>query len=521
MTQKLQDPMNELLAIKVHQWLADWDQVDFNPNQHRRKPEPHFYLFTMSALELKSLSGIYRRPTSDGYSRESNENIQRRHNKARSLEIRRFVEVGYPLSEEKNGGQLSQDLVSLQKPGWLPTSIVVNILTSNDVRSGQSVSNDDLIFVNNLDQRNAKIILPKSYKSRNWKPTSIHPIEVIDGQHRLWAFDDGILQGDFELPVVAFYGLDISWQAYLFWVINIKPKKINTSLAFDLYPLLRTEDWLEKFEGPKIYRQTRAQELTEALWSYPKSSWHQRIDMLGEHRQTMVSQAAWINSLLNTYIRYWEGKGIRIGGLYGAPVGKNDMVLGWSRTQQAAFLIFLWNALHDAVKQCKHPWAEAIRKNNQKSIFGGDPAFVGNSSLLNTDQGVRGVMYVTNDLCYLDASKETLPLHDWRFDEYDDADPETNAISPKILEKALKSLAQEEKITKFVLDLVKRLAEFDWRSAADESLKTDEEKMAKLVFRGSGGYRELRRQLLKHLMGKGDNISNGAEEAYKLAGFEL
>ena len=47
---------------------------------------------------------------------------------------------------------------------------------------------------------------------------------VVDGQHRLWAFDPSE-NLDFEIPVVAYHGLDVSWQAYLFWVINIKPKK--------------------------------------------------------------------------------------------------------------------------------------------------------------------------------------------------------------------------------------------------------------------------------------------------------
>ncbi len=80
---------------------------------------------------------------------------------------------------------------------------------------------------------------------------------------------------------MAFYGLDVSWQAYLFWTINIKPKRINPSLAFDLYPLLRAEDWLDKAEGHYVYRESRSQELTEALWSNPDSPWYDRINMLG------------------------------------------------------------------------------------------------------------------------------------------------------------------------------------------------------------------------------------------------
>lgn len=115
----------------------------------------------------------------------------------------------------------------------------------------------------------------------------------------------------------------------VFHVINIKPAKINTSLAFDLYPLLRTEDWLEHAGGPQIYRESCAQELTEALWSYADSPWHDRIDMLGEHGRKQVSQAAWIRSLLATFIKKWESSVCRIGGLFGAPAGASDAVLPW------------------------------------------------------------------------------------------------------------------------------------------------------------------------------------------------
>ena len=70
------------------------------------------------------------------------------------------------------------------------------------------------------------------------------------GQHRLLSFDDDINRyPGYEIPVVAFVGLDRSWQAYLFYTINIKPKRINTSLAFDLYPLLRTEQCLSVLRG--------------------------------------------------------------------------------------------------------------------------------------------------------------------------------------------------------------------------------------------------------------------------------
>jgi hypothetical protein len=122
----------------------------------------------------------------------------------------------------------------------------------------------------------------------SWQPRILPPFEVIDGQHRLWAFNRND-DPTFELPVVAFHGLDISWQAYLFWTINIKPKRINPSLAFDLYPLLRAEDWLDKAEGHYVYRETRSQELTEALWSNEDSPWYDRINMLGEKKIRWVT----------------------------------------------------------------------------------------------------------------------------------------------------------------------------------------------------------------------------------------
>lgn len=51
-------------AIKVRQWLKAWDRVDFDAKQHRAKPEPHFYLFSLPAAELRLLCGIFRRETS-------------------------------------------------------------------------------------------------------------------------------------------------------------------------------------------------------------------------------------------------------------------------------------------------------------------------------------------------------------------------------------------------------------------------------------------------------------------------
>ena len=225
--------------------------------------------------------------------------------------------------------------MALRKPGWLPTAIIVNILPVGAERNGKTIGASDIATIEGSNGA-TMLKLPSAFTGAGWEPSTIFPIEVIDGQHRLWAFEGFDPGDDYELPVVAFHALDHSWQAYLFWSVNITPKRINRSLAFDLYPLLRQENWLDKFSGHSIYRETRCQELVECLWSHPDSPWHQRINMLGETAQqlgseaSMATQAAWIRSLMATFVKQWEGSNVAIGGLFGAPRTADDPFLPWS-----------------------------------------------------------------------------------------------------------------------------------------------------------------------------------------------
>ncbi len=394
------DERTEVPALRVRQWLPDWNGVTFG-SAHQARPKEHFYVVSLAASTLKTLSGIQRREAATGRRRAEDLGIQRRHDPERSEEIREFVRHGFPWSELSVREQRSGRFDDLKKPGWLPTAIVVNILADTDERSGRQVAARDLIHVHDNPGGLSTILLPPGSDEQTWQPSALQPLEVIDGQHRLWAFEPGEFESDFQLPVVAFHGLDLSWQAYLFWTINIKPKRINASLAFDLYPLLRTEDWLLRFEGPSIYRETRAQELTEVLWAHEDSPWYHRINMLGERGLGGVTQAAWIRSLTNSFIKAWEGPGVRIGGLFGAPVGEDRLALPWTREQQAAFLIYSWLQLKTAVGNSTDDWATRLRENgvtaagddensdepdeeDRADDFDGDsdPAFQGRFSLL-------------------------------------------------------------------------------------------------------------------------------------------
>jgi DGQHR domain-containing protein len=384
---------------------------------------------------------------------------------------------------------------TLQKPGWLPTAIVVNILEPGDKRGTARLEAHDSLAIETIPGAQiASIGLPESWSGEEWTPNGLHPIEVIDGQHRLWAFDQSDDLGqDYSLPVVAFQGLDISWQAYLFWSINIKPKKINASLAFDLYPLLREQDWLLRGEGVMVYRETRAQELTEALWSHPESPWYQRINMLGDtgnKAKQPVTQAAFVRGLTSTFIRAWRPTRTLLGGLFGGSIDDAEGI-AWPRAQQAAFLIGAWRYLADGLASSNAEWAESVRETLQWDPSDGapDPAFASPLTLLSTDQGVRASLGILNDATYVMFGE--LGLRKWEISKRED-DP-----TELVLDEVLEDLANQP-VAGFLEALGVSLATFDWRTAKVSSL-TVEERLRKMAYRGSGGYTELRRHLIEHL----------------------
>lgn len=499
-------------ALRVHQWLPEWEEIHWQPKEKRTEPQHWFYQFSMAAADLKALSGVYPRTTKRKKASEDL-GIQRGHDASRSNEISKFVRYGYPWSDLSEAKRKSGNFQDLRQPGWLPTAIVVNILTQNTVRQGKRVAPSDLVKIVDSDHGAAKLLLPKLIK--NWQPKHIHPIEIIDGQHRLWAFKDVPEGGDYELPVIAFIDLDLSWQAYLFYTINIKPKKINASLAYDLYPLLRTEKWLMKFEGHSIYRETRAQELVDLLWSHQQSPWHQRINMLGEtgvrKQGLMVTQASWIRSLLASFVKSWKEGGKSIGGLFGSAVGEDQTVLRWTRLEQAAFLIVIGQSLQKVISGMDEPWMETLRKQKiQNSMFGDeaqDVAFFGPNNLLNSDQGIRTFLQITNDLCFVQADR--LRLHEWE-NQYDNEVTDMEKINV-----AISSLRKEKRIYTFLRQLAICLASYDWRTSTGPDL-TEEERILKASFRGSGGYKELRQDVLRHIVSRGKKpINQAAAEVQK------
>lgn len=513
-------------AIRVRQWLPEWDSINFDSAAQQAKPLPHFLLCSIKAKDLKALTGVYRRSTKGKLARAKDPNVQRGHDEARSQIIREFVKFGYPWCEMTESRRDSPSANNLQKPGWLPTAILVNILPESATRNGQSISSQDLVCVEDSGDI-ALIRYPQSYTNgATWEPTSVFPLEVIDGQHRLWAFDGYDPGDDYELPVVAFFDLDRSWQAYLFWSVNITPKKINRSLAFDLYPLLRREDWLDQFAGHSIYRETRCQELVEALWGSESSPWFDRINMLGEKRADrdrqvpMVTQAAWIRSLMATFVKQWDSHTSKIGGLFGASKNQHDLLLPWNRPMQAALLIYAGAALQKAIEKCSKPWAEDLRNANHPSLFqdGDDLAMFGDNSLLATDQGIRGFLFIINDLLFV--AENELKLKNWTWESiYEGTAAKKLAATEEEAQAMALSSLKKTPIANFIDDVVRGLSEYDWRTSSTPGLSESQRK-AKLIFRGSSGYKELRKQLLEHLSLNDGLVGDAATDVLLRLGYK-
>ncbi len=490
----------EIPAFKVNQWLEDWDKVPFSEEsgKFRRKPETYFYVFSIRAIYLKRLSKIYRR-TEDTRRAEQPE-IQRRHDKERSEEIARFLKDGFPLSDI-NGADNSPDREKYRMPGWLPTSVVANILLPGTKRKNEEINEEDCISVIDKEDK-IYLRLPEKVGDARWLP-DIAPIEIIDGQHRLLSFDEtDETLANYELPVVAFINLDITWQAYLFYTINIKPKRINKSLAFDLYPLLRTADWLEGSLSEKsVYKEIRAQEIVEVLWAYEKGFWYRQINLLGETgTKSNITQASFVRNITSAF---FKSSGLFLGRMpdYGTP-------LGWDRVQQSAFILYLWEKIFSEIINSKPIWFkeitrvvspllnEAIDSMSMESL---KEILFNKYCLLTTDQGVRGYLSVIHDLLLTGLNPEIFRS---LFTE-DQRKKVDEIISLSLVEEAFSELNDNVKLNTFLEKICKAICEFEWRTSSFPELPDKIQKNQRL-FKGSGGYKDLREQLLEKVRTYGD-----------------
>ena len=478
----------EIPLLRINQWMNEWDDIDFKMPL-RKKPSPVFYIFSIDARLLKRLADVHRRK-SDG-NRSEDIQVQRKKNDDRIEEIRKYIEGGFPWSTVNRQEQKSPEYQDLKMPGLLPTAIIANVLGENEKRNGKTIDNKDRVTIVDESNKPAVLKIPKHiFTDDNWEPV-LKPIEIIDGQHRLWAFDESQnLNGNYELPVIVFNNLDRAWQAYLFYTINIKPVKINTSLGFDLYPLLRTQNWLEKSkDGLLAYRETRAQEIVEALWKYSESAWNKRINMIGESAGPVMSQAAFIRAIVNSFFRKTRG-------LFADAIDANYKVLDWNRAQQSAFIILLWNYISEAVQQCNEKWAIFLRKekDEENSVERTlDFAFTSKNSFLARDQGVRGILSFANDLFYVAANNNDIDFNSFVWtNELDET-----SISNENIAIAITLFESNKDLSELMKEFAQIICKVDWRTSTAPFADNDPQKEFQMKFRGSGGYSEFWKELFK------------------------
>jgi hypothetical protein len=476
-------------ALEVHQWMPTWAGATWGKKDAKTKPPTSFYLCSLPLITLRALSGVNPRTKEARKEKTKDAGYQRDLESERSEKIGRYIQYGYPLSTTPS--LQSEDHPELINPGWLPTSIIVNMLGVGEVRERGAkklaVQPGGEVTIKRPNGQCVIDFPAKVKPNADW----LAPLEIIDGQHRLLASDFAAgLPDDYEVPVVLFDRLALEWQAYLFWVINVEPKRINASLAFDLYPELRNQDWLERGEAIKIYQEHRAQELVEILWRHPESPWLDRIELFGKRVEGHVSNAAAIRSLGATFVRRYgkiseDGEPTRIGGLFGSldREGKT-YVLPWKRSQQAAFLISCWKAVKKAVSTSKAKWVKDLKASASGK---GDPAFDGGLSLLATDQGFRAVCFSFNAIAQNSALE--LGLSDWYSKSA--SEPTVAAVSV-----CIKELDAKKEVIGFLSAAANALVnELDWRTSSAPGL-SDPDRVVQGQYRGSSGYAALNRAAL-------------------------
>jgi hypothetical protein len=216
------------------------------------------------------------------------------------------------------------------------------------------------------------------------------------------------------------------------------------------------------------------------------------------------------------FSKEWPEEGTRTGGLFGAGRAQDQSVLPWNRAMQAAFLIYAGRAVCKAVTASKAKWAVHLRPIDALNgpDTGPDPAFYGRFSLLATDQGIRGLLQVINDLCYVTA--DDLGLHDWTWEglfmrRKGREAPATDEIAATL---ALDSL-EGTRIGGFLTSVGQALSSYDWRTSSTPDLPEDV-RLHQAVFRGSSGYKEMRRQLILHLTHASGTVATAARKVKNL-----
>ena len=217
LNRKVLDYFNELIKLyknlAYYQFLSyllngktikTFEKEDFEVPAIRCKysSKEYCYLFGIQPAKLIPLASVLHRKL-DMENDEVAENYQRLVKAQKIKEIKKFI---------KNDR------------GVFPTNIIISFESKGDFFKPQGGKINEIQF--------GILTMPRQYQS----------ITVIDGQHRLFAYD-GLDEAESDLIyVVAFNKLNAEKQVQTFININEKQTKVSASLMWDLYPTILDDD---------------------------------------------------------------------------------------------------------------------------------------------------------------------------------------------------------------------------------------------------------------------------------------
>lgn len=217
LNRKVLDYFNELIKLyknlAYYQFLSyllngktikTFEKEDFDVPAIRCKysSKEYCYLFGIQPAKLIPLASVLHRKL-DIDNDDVAENYQRLVKSQKIKEIRKFIK---------------------DDRGVFPTNIIISFESKGDFFKPQGAKINDIQY--------GILTMPRQYQS----------ITVIDGQHRLFAYD-GLDEAESDLIyVVAFHKLNAEKQVQTFININEKQTKVSASLMWDLYPSILDDD---------------------------------------------------------------------------------------------------------------------------------------------------------------------------------------------------------------------------------------------------------------------------------------
>lgn len=186
-------------------WPQDQGEKSFKVRYLKvTQPIGDFYIASMKSKDLIEITDFdVRRVLIEERDVEKYLGIQRPLNQARVKEIKEYVKT---------------------KDACFPTAVIIAVparcIEIVEDKCEMTISN----YINNEE----------IYENVNYRNIA----RVLDGQHRLAGLVD--FAGEFEINVCIFVDADIADQAIIFSTVNLTQTKVNKSLAYDLFDLMKT-----------------------------------------------------------------------------------------------------------------------------------------------------------------------------------------------------------------------------------------------------------------------------------------